>query len=368
MRILWICGSRIVGGAERATLQVAALLQARGHLFDALIPPVSALDPLLDRAGIAFKRDYIGGSLNLRAPLAIKRALKKAAPDLALVTTSDEWVWASLAKDSRGQTRFAFVRHMALTLPRSVRWLAGRNADAIVAVSNAVSDSLLVDALIPRNLVHVIHNPVRFTPRANPPTAQERAEARATLGLDSHGPWLGFFGGLGERKGIEDVVKSAALIKGDHPNLRLFACGRALESEKQSIGGWSRQLGGGFAYLGDIDSVELAMAAADVVVVATHSSLREAFPLTPLEALACGTPVVAYDTGGIPEVIGSNGETGLLVDRDDPSQLAAGIDQLLSDQVLANRIARGGLRRARELFSPELAAERYERLFCELIR
>jgi mannosyltransferase len=249
-----------------------------------------------------------------------------------------------------------------------VRWLAGRNADAIVAVSNAVSDSLLIDSLIPPDRVHVIHNPVRFAPRENPPTAKERAQARTALGLDSHGQWIGFFGGLGQRKGIQDVVKSAAMIKGEHAGLQVFACGRAFESEKQSIGSWARELAGGFMYLGDIDSVEMAMAAADVVVVATHSSLMEAFPLTPLEALACGTPVVAYDTGGIPEVIGSDGETGLLVEPDDPSQLAAGIDKLLSDQVLADRIARNGLHRARELFSPELAAERYERLFLDLIR
>ena len=368
MRIFWICGSRIVGGAERATLQIAELLRARGHTVQALIPPASALDPVLERAGIAFHRGHIGGSLNLRASFAIKRALKKAAPDVALITTSDEWVWASLAKDSRAPTRFAFVRHMALILPRSVRWLAGRNADAIVAVSNAVSHSLLIDCLIPPNRVHVIHNPVRFPPRQQPPTAGERASARATLGLDSNGQWLGFFGGLSERKGIQDVVKSTAIIRGEYPNLRLFACGRASEAEKQPIGGWSHQLGGGFAYLGDIDSVDMAMAAADVVVVATHSSLKEAFPLTPLEALALGTPVVAYDTGGIPEVIGSSGETGLLVDPDNPSRLAAGIQRLLSDQLLADRIARSGLHRVRELFTPELAADRYERLFLELLR
>jgi hypothetical protein len=90
MRILWICGSRIVGGAERVTIQIAGVLQARGHRFEALIPPTSALELVLDEAGIAFTQGVIGGSLNLRAPFAIRRALRKVAPDIALITTSDE--------------------------------------------------------------------------------------------------------------------------------------------------------------------------------------------------------------------------------------------------------------------------------------
>jgi len=368
MRILWICGSKIVGGAERVTIQIAGVLQARGHRFDALIPPTSALELVLDRAGIAATRGGIGGALNLGAPFAIRRALRKFAPDIALVTTSDEWVWASLAKTSRFRTRFVFVRHMALPLPRKVQWLVGRNADALIAVSNAVRESLTMDRLIQPDAVHVIHNPVRFAPRESPPTADERANARAGLELNQRGRWVGFFGGLSERKGIGDVVRAAASLRSAHPELRVFGCGRASEMEKRSIETWSRELRGGFQYLGEIDRVQAAMTAADIVAVATHSTLKEAFPLTPLEALACGTPVVAYDTGGISEVIGSSGETGLLAGADDPSELAAGIVKILSDPALAESIAKRGLCRARELFSPELAADRYQQLFSELTR
>jgi glycosyltransferase involved in cell wall biosynthesis len=294
--------------------------------------------------------------------------LGKLAPDIALITTSDEWVWASLAKDSRLRTRLVFVRHMALPLPRNVQWLVGRNANALIAVSNAVKASLVTDRLIKPGTVHVIHNPVRFAPRESPPTDDERAKARAALGLNQSGRWIGFFGGLSERKGMGDVVRAAASIRSTHPEVRVFGCGRASESEKQSIETWSRQLHGGFQYLGEIDRVEAAMVAAEIVAVATHSALKEAFPLTPLEALACGTPVVAYDTGGICEVLGSNGETGLLAGADDPSQLAAAMVKILSDPALAESIARRGLGRARELFSPELAADRYERLFAEITR
>src|SRR5713226_3679071 len=104
------------------------------------------------------------------------------------------------------------------------------------------------------------------------------------------------------------------------------------------------------------------MVAADVVAVPTHSSLKEGLPLTPLEAMACGTPVVGYATGGTPEAIGPDGDAGLLADPDDPRSLAARLLEVLSNPELAQRLAVGGLRRVRQHFTPELAADRYEAL------
>src|SRR5262245_9541575 len=142
MTVLWICGARIVGGAEHVTLQLAELLQARGLAVVALCRPTGPLRGALSGAGIDAHCGNLGGALNLGAIAAIHRALQQIRPDIALVTTADEWVWSCLCRRP-AHTRLVLVRHMVTPLAWRVRWLASQRADAIVAVSDAVRQSLL---------------------------------------------------------------------------------------------------------------------------------------------------------------------------------------------------------------------------------
>lgn len=90
------------------------------------------------------------------------------------------------------------------------------------------------------------------------------------------------------------------------------------------------------------DELARAYAEAEVAVV---PSLYEGFSLPAIEAMACGVPLVATTGGALPEVIGTDGETGLLVTPDDPEALAAGIRRVMDDPVLAARLGAGGRER-----------------------
>lgn len=367
MKILWVCGSRVVGGAERATLQLAELWRAGGHAVDTLCLADSDLELALGRLHLAGHRAPLGGSLNLRAPLAIAHAVRRIAPDVALVTTVDEWVWACLA--TRPRTPLVLVRHMALRLPWVVRWLAGRRAAAVVAVSEAVRDSLAGRARIPAERVQVIRNPVRFPPHATVPTVEERARARAALGLDPGGFWVGFFGGLSRRKGVEDACKAVCQANGTLGHTNLLICGRQRDGADGSpLADLIRQHGleGRVHDIGETDDVQVALTAVDVVIMPTRRVLREALPLTLMEAMACGTPVLGYATGGIPEVIGTDGNTGRLALPDDVRDLGRVLVELLSDFATAQRLAANALVRVRTLFDPREAATRYEQLFASI--
>jgi glycosyltransferase involved in cell wall biosynthesis len=103
-------------------------------------------------------------------------------------------------------------------------------------------------------------------------------------------------------------------------------------------------------------------------VLATHQSLGEGLPLTAIEAMACGTPVVAYASGGVVEAIGYYEEGGLLAKPDDPADLLRAIRRVLDDAEFAAKLARRSLTRAHELFDPARAADQYEQLFASLIR
>jgi glycosyltransferase involved in cell wall biosynthesis len=91
--------------------------------------------------------------------------------------------------------------------------------------------------------------------------------------------------------------------------------------------------------------------------VAVVPSLYEGFSLPAVEAMACGVPVVATTGGALPEVVGHDGETGLLVPPNDPEALAGAIARLLDDADLRARLGAAGRERALTRFTWAVTAE-----------
>lgn len=104
--------------------------------------------------------------------------------------------------------------------------------------------------------------------------------------------------------------------------------------------------------------------ACDVVVLVSDSI--ETFPLVLLEAQACGTPVVAYDTGGVGETF-QDGVTGILVAQGDNRSLAAAVHSLLGDCHMRTQLGRSGRAFVRHHYSIERMVTRYETLLTSLL-
>jgi glycosyltransferase involved in cell wall biosynthesis len=111
--------------------------------------------------------------------------------------------------------------------------------------------------------------------------------------------------------------------------------------------------------------VELAQfyQAADVFLHAAHS---DNFPTVILEALSCGTPVVATAVGGIPEQV-RHGENGFLVKRKDPADMASKTLEIFDDLILQKRLSAGALASARPYSSLERMVDKYESWYSEVI-
>jgi glycosyltransferase involved in cell wall biosynthesis len=104
-----------------------------------------------------------------------------------------------------------------------------------------------------------------------------------------------------------------------------------------------------------ISDAELARAYGEAEV-AVVPSLYEGFSLPAVEAMACGVAVVATTGGALPEVVGRDGETGLLVPPDDPGALAAAIGRLLDDPGLRSRLGAAGRHRVLHRFTWQVTA------------
>ena len=184
----------------------------------------------------------------------------------------------------------------------------------------------LVDVLrgwgIDETRLHVFRNGVdleRFHPQAP-------SEARRALGLTGS-PLLLSVGHLVERKGHHLAIEAMPAVMETHPGARLLIIGEGserarLESLVQSLG-----LAGHVRLVGAIDNQLLASwySAADALVLA---SSREGWANVLLEAMACGTPVLATRIWGTPEVVADD-SVGVLVDRRDAASVAAGLLNLL---------------------------------------
>src|SRR5918992_252479 len=156
---------------------------------------------------------------------------------------------------------------------------------------------------------------------------------------DLGGPLIVFAGRLVPEKGVDTLVRAAALLKTAGASLLLVGDGperRQLEGTAAGLGVGNRVQFTGFV---PHDAIPSILRRADVFVL---PSLSEELGSVLLEAMHSGAAIVASRTGGIPALI-HHGRNGLLVTPGDASELAAAIDRLLGDPLYANRLRRMAL-------------------------
>lgn len=203
------------------------------------------------------------------------------------------------------------------------RWLIAR-MDALVATSEKTAQYLERPAEV---IYHGIDNG-DFTP------PEDRGAVRQALGLSPDGQLIGCYGRIRAQKGTDLFVEAAMTLCAKHADLRAVVIGRAVPKDQAFLDGLrARVRDAGLAdrilFLPEVPVWEMAdwYRALDLYIAPQR---WEGFGLTPIEAMACGVPVVAADVGAFRELI-AEGETGFVVPVGSATALSDAADTLLSD-------------------------------------
>jgi glycosyltransferase involved in cell wall biosynthesis len=214
-------------------------------------------------------------------------------------------------------------------------------------------------------------NPCEFQPF-------DRREARKRLGLPEEGHILLQLGRMVPRKGVETVIRALGCLSRGAGRLkekvRLIVVGGNSEEpdvvQTPEIGrlrqvAQEEQVTGLVQFTGrkGRDQLRYYYAAADVFIT---TPWYEPFGITPLEAMACGIPVIGSDTGGIKYSV-VHGKTGFLVPPKDPGALAKKIGCLLGDTQLAGQMGMRGWRRVHRLFTWEKVGRQMSEVYTQLL-
>ena len=182
---------------------------------------------------------------------------------------------------------------------------------------------------------------------------QQIRSARRALGLQADDLVIGIVGAVTPNKGHEYLFQALPELMAKTPQLKLAILGNfsrrkpfTMNLRKTLL---DHNLQNRVEWLGHRNNVEAFMTLFDVTVV---PSIVESLGLVAIESLAAGTPVVASNTGGLPEII-QHEKTGLLVPPTDSHALVDAISRYIDDSELRNRLATAGKQYVLERFSPE---------------
>jgi glycosyltransferase involved in cell wall biosynthesis len=360
-----------VGGAERVVWELATRLPADRFAVRVWLSDAPGVDELaeslaerelpVDRVASVDSRWDWGGMLAAWSRL---RRQRPALLHLHHVRPVADRHLASLAL-AAGVPHLVVTEHaVGRSRPAAQRTMQRpdlQRADAVTAVCGAVADALVRDYGVERARVRVVGNGADL-----PDEERERPIARRLrddLGAGQFRPLWVCAARLEDRKGHAVLLEALAKVQARGLDFIVVLAGEGslradLEARVAAAG-----LGDRVRFFGQVDAVGPLLLAADACVL---PSLWEALPLTLLEALARGRPVVASQVGGVPEVI-EDGVNGRLVPAGDGTALAAVLEDFHRRPDAARHLGRAGADRVRAEFTWPRVVSAFEAVYDEVL-
>lgn len=361
MRILHISSAKAFGGGEKHLAELTKGLIQRGHdVFLAARPGFVWKDK------ISFLGEEKIFSLPLRNSLDIFSARKIAGVindhkiNVVHAHLARDYFIAGLAARIAPRVKFILTRHVLFPM-NSLHKFAISNLSKAIAVSDAVKIEL--EKTIPREKIVRIYNGINVSHFRDVNHKEKRQAFRFENDIPFDAPLIGTIGELKPLKGQRDFILAAQIIAQKFPEARFAIIGKD-NSFKQDFRRELKRMAKIFnledriLWLDWVEDTAEVLHALDVFVSASHS---ESFGLAILEAMACGTAVVATATEGAKEILGEEN----LVPLENPKLLADKIFDFLENQQQKTPFGKEAAERAEKLFSLEKMIAETEKVYLE---
>jgi glycosyltransferase involved in cell wall biosynthesis len=356
-RVLFACSTLAVGGAER---QWALLIPELRRQFDVfvltLVNEGRFFDELRSR-GISISCAHMRHRADLRG---LRRALRMASfqPDLVVTQSIDAHIVGHLIA-RRARAAHVTNEHAGPGSPTRLhrevltRFLGGR-VNGVIAVSDAQVPRLVKLGYAAANIT-VIHNGV-----PTPIPTEPSSSVRGRLGVRANDFLAVLVATLRPEKSAHVFLEAVRRAHRTDPRVRGLIVGAGPESQRLAEGAGDDRI---VQVLGERLDVPDILGAADVSCL---SSTAEGIPMSLLEAMALGKPVVATDVGGVAETVEAE-KTGILVPVGNQNAFAEALLKLAADPALARRLGQAGRQRHHDVFGLERMIAEYSCAFDEVL-
>jgi len=348
MRILQICSAREIGGGERHLADLANALAQRGHQVFAALSPASPV-----RAGLrSLPSENIielpmRNSLNLASAVKLSRFVREHQIEIVHAHLARDYPLAALAT-GRSQARLVLTRHVLFPLNR-IHKLTLRRTSRVIAVSQAVAESLYASSIFAPEKLVTIHNGIDINKfaRAGKDSTPDR---KLRVGMVGH---------IAPIKGQEDFVRAAAIVQAARDDVEFIIAGEDKSHSRENRVALEKlisdlKMDQTVKLIGWVDDVANLLSTLDLFVSPASS---EPFGLSIVEAMAAGVLVIANASEGAREII-EDRQTGRLVPVGDIEAMATAIVDLLDDRTERKRLADNALVSVHENFSLDRMIER----------
>ena len=360
---MFVTTSLHVGGAETLLANLAqgldrsrfapelCCLKESGELADQLAHEIPVFSHILR------------SKFDIRVLPRLTRLLRNREIDAVItVGAGDKMFWGRLAAKAAGVPVVISAIH-STGWPDQITWLNRRLTplnDAFVAVAKPHAEHLITNERFPSDRVAVIPNGVDTT-RFRP---QPQSALRAQLNLPAGAPVVGIVAVLRPEKNHELFLRVAARVREEVPEAHFLVIGDGpRRAELESLAD-QLNLTQCVHFLGKRTDVSELLNVLDVFLL---TSKMEANPVSILEALSTGKPVVAPRVGSIPETV-IDGQTGFLAEPGDETAMAGRVTELLTTPLLAWRLGTAGRRLVVDRWSVGAMISGYEELLERIYR
>jgi glycosyltransferase involved in cell wall biosynthesis len=355
MNVLVLCAGdpQNWSGIEFSSISLASALLAKGHSVFIGCADDGIAKRVAQTNGIPTRKLRITNSGDIVGIFKTIGIVLEENIDVLIVSFGRDY-WPATIVAKALNKKLVIVRHQ-LNKPKRItcKLLAGC-ADRVVAVSQVVSKALLSWG-VPERKIDVVS--IGIDPEKYDVSQADRDGIRREFQIKASEIVVGTACRLKKEKGVFELLGAFHRLSRRYPDLKLMYVGDGLEREALERKSRALNLEDRVIFTGFREDMEKLYASMDLFIL--PSTCKEAFGRVLIEAMAGGRPVIATETGGVPEII-TDQVNGLLIPRKEESAISNAIEKFITDPEFSAAIASQGRTTVRLRYSLDRTGEGFE--------